>query len=159
MAVVGPGTTRCCGRLVSHIPEDARQFLPDSLASIRNLEDASSWLIQQQEEGTAVLFARLDSVEEMAAILITSEQSESGVERIYIGYLVSPSHRGIGIATELVQGFVQWVGSDTNADLIRAGVDSSHATSRAVLAKSGFVEVGKDENSPDYLKYECRLVR
>jgi ribosomal-protein-alanine N-acetyltransferase len=145
--------------ILSHVSEDARQFLPDSLASIRSHEDAAAWLTQQQAEGTDVLFAKLQSSSEVAALLIASEQSDSGSTYLFIGYLVEPSHRGGGLATELVQGFVQWVSSSTDVDSLVAGVESSHAASRAVLSKSGFVEIEGDDSSTNYLKYEYRLNR
>ncbi len=144
---------------MSHVSEDARQFLPDSLASIRSLEDVAAWLVQQATEGTDVLFAKTKSSAEIAAMLIASEQSDSGSTYLYIGYLVEPNYRGGGLATELVQGFVQWVRSSTDIDSIVAGVESSHAASRAVLSKSGFVEIGGDEASVNYLKYEHRVIR
>ena len=46
-----------------------------------------------------------------------------------------------------------------DVDSLVAGVESSHAASRAVLSKSGFVEIEGDDSSTNYLKYEYRLNR
>jgi RimJ/RimL family protein N-acetyltransferase len=145
--------------LLSHLTEEARQFLPDSLASIRTLDHAAEWLEQQEVEETDVLFAKLRSSSVTTAILVASEQSGSEAASLYIGYLVSPNHRGRGIATELVRGFARWVGEQTKIELIVAGVDSSHIASRSVLTKSGFFEVENSDTSADYLKYEKRIDR
>lgn len=147
------------GVLLDHVTDDARQFLPASLASVRTVDDAVVWLEQQEADGTAVLFAGLRSSEDVVAVLVASEQLSSGVAQIYIGYLVEPSVQGRGIATELVRGFVTWVGSETSAASLVAGVESSHAASRSVLAKSGFLPVDVNDTSESYLKYECRLDR
>ncbi len=145
--------------LVAHITDDARKFLPDSLASIRTTGDSVEWLQQQRAEVTAVLFATLKSSDQVAGVLIASEQSDSGTTLAYIGYLVSPEQRGKGIATELVQGFVNWVEKSTNIDLLIGGVDSLNTASISVLTKSGF-EVKKGEADSDgYLMYERRLNR
>jgi len=145
--------------LLSHISEDARQFLPDSLASIRIVDDATGWLWQQRSEGTAVLYARLTSSQDVVAVLIASKQSGSAAAQVYIGYLVSPEHRGIGFATELVQGFVNWAEVSTSVGSIVAGVDSSNLPSNSVLAKSGFIKSKGSESSDGYLTFERRMNR
>ena len=147
------------GVILSHVTEESRQFLPESMASVRTVDDAVAWLKIQQDEKTYVLFAEHRISKESAAILVASEQSDSGATNIYVGYLVDPNHQGGGIATELVRGFIVWAGSTVNIDSVIAGVDSSNPASKAVLAKSGFVAVTKNDDSADYLMYEHRLDR
>jgi len=131
--------------------------LPDLLASIKTVDDAAAWLKQQQVDQTIVLIAKQISGGAAVGMLVASEQVSSGVTNLYIGYLVSPTHQGKGIATELVQGFAKWAGSLRTAKSIIAGVDSTNIASVAVLKKSGFVPAMTESNSANYLMYEHLL--
>lgn len=145
--------------LLTHISDDARPFLPLSMASIRTTEEAIKWLGQQDGEGAVVLFARLIPSNQVASVLIVYERDDTDPPHLYIGYLVSPKHRGNGIATELVQGLVKWVGDSTSIGLLVAGVESANVASVAVLTKSGFVPKQGTDASDGYNMYELRLKR
>ncbi len=143
--------------VLAHVSEESRKYLPESLASIRTVNDAVAWLKQQQVEKTAVLLADQKPSWATVAVLIASEQFNSEGTKLYIGYLVLPSCQGNGFATELVQGFIKWTVGLTKVSSIVAGVDSSNAASVSVLKKSGFVPMESESSAANYVMYEHRL--
>lgn len=63
-----------------------------------------------------------------------------------IGYWLTPSHWGRGLATTLVTAFVQWVWTEspwTYLARIEAGVFAGNEASERVLEKCGFVREGE----------------
>jgi RimJ/RimL family protein N-acetyltransferase len=149
---------RAAGVLFDHVSEDAKQWLPESLATIQTTGDAISWLEEQEIEETDVLFAEdLDS-SEVLGILIASARLEDTATNIHIGYLVATEFRGVGVATELVTGFLDWADKNLVTGSVFAGVDSRHTASIAVLEKAGFSRAGSNTGSKSMYEYEYRLL-
>ena len=72
-----------------------------------------------------------------------------------IGYYVSPTFRGRGVATEMVGRFLAWL-APRGVTRVRAAVSPDNAASRAVLAHFGFVEVGDQWDDEDGLRAALR---
>src|SRR5215212_312932 len=84
---------------------------------------------------------------------------EPGV--LKIGYTVSPSHQGKGVATEAVRALIGYAFDRLGADVVRIYADADNAASIRVAEKAGltFIErfEGHDENERWYaVRYEIR---
>ncbi len=75
-------------------------------------------------------------------------------EELRVGYVLGESWWGRGLATELVEGLVDWARA-AGARRLLAGVTRENPASGRVLTKNGFTELGGDE----VLDYERRLTR
>ena len=80
-------------------------------------------------------------------ILFEMEAEEgNGATDIRLGYLLSESTWGKGIASELVHGFVSWCRGQTSILSIAGGVALDNPASNRVLEKNGFQLIqGEDE--------------
>jgi RimJ/RimL family protein N-acetyltransferase len=67
---------------------------------------------------------------------------------VEIGYYVLPLHRGGGVATSMVTQFLGWL-AGRGVGRVRAAVGPDNATSRAVLRRLGFEEVGEQWDDED----------
>jgi RimJ/RimL family protein N-acetyltransferase len=84
---------------------------------------------------------------------------EPGV--LKIGYTVSPSHQGKGVATEAVRALIAYAFERLGADVVRIYADADNAASIRVAEKAGltFIErfEGHDDNERWYaVRYEIR---
>ncbi len=87
-------------------------------------------------------------------ILFEDEDQHPG-QTIRLGYLLSESAWGQGLASELVEGFVDWCKSVEIASII-GGVERDNLLSQRVLEKNGFVSRPTTEERGDLL-FELRL--
>ena len=84
---------------------------------------------------------------------------EPGV--VKIGYTVSPTHQGRGVATEAVRALIAYAFTSLDAEVVRIYADSENVASIRVAEKAGltFVErfEGHDENERWFaVRYEMR---
>ena len=116
-------------------------------------EAAKDWLA---ELGDSLLVATLKDDDEVAAFLVVFPSQESdGDTAIRIGYVVAEAAWGQGIATELLQGFVDHLRETSPATLL-AGVSASNRASIRVLEKCGFRSIPKG-NDQGQLAYRLNL--
>ncbi len=99
-----------------------------------------------------MLVIRRESHEPIGLLLL--HESTPDASELRLGYLIGESHWGVGYATELVRGLVEWARIHSYA-LIIAGVAADNQPSRRVLEKCGFSSSG--ESSSSELFYEIHL--
>lgn len=87
-------------------------------------------------------------------ILFESDDEKSG-SVVRLGYLLSESAWGQGLASELVRGFVDWCGTVEIAAIL-GGVERDNTASQRVLTKNGFMSQPTAEDHGD-LVFELRL--
>jgi ribosomal-protein-alanine N-acetyltransferase len=63
---------------------------------------------------------------------------------VEIGYGLAPSHRGMGFATESVQGLLTRAWQDPGVRTVFATTDADNAPSHAVLQRAGFRQVASE---------------
>ena len=130
--------------------------LPAAWHGAYTLERAHDWIRERDREGVTLLVVERSSRLPVGlVILFESDQEGVGGSEIRLGYLLSESAWGRGLASELVQGFVDWC-RDAGVASIVGGVERGNAPSRHVLEKSGFVCDTSTEGSPEQL-FEIRL--
>lgn len=116
---------------------------------------ASNWIEERDREGSTLLVVER-SGHSPAGLLILAEDGDDTTRRcVRLGYLIAESAWGRGLATELVEGFVQWC-RDNDVALIIAGVEHDNLASQRVLEKCGFVP-SADGDSTSELFYEFRF--
>ncbi|KAK7757769.1 hypothetical protein SLS62_000147 [Diatrype stigma] len=133
----------------SNDPEVAR-WMRDTFPSPYTLEDGRAWLriaIPEPGSGQPALHFVIASRDDGAFAGAVGLRPRADVQaRTWeLGYWVGRRHRGRGLATDAVRGFVRWAFARwAEPELIRiqAEVYEGNAGSAAVLRKTGFVEEG-----------------
>jgi ribosomal-protein-alanine N-acetyltransferase len=100
---------------------------------------ALDWIDERDREGTTLLVISAET-RQPVGLMIFSEPELDGVgdREIHIGYLLGETAWGVGMATEMVSGFVDWCGGQGLDGTLIAGVEGGNQPSRRVLEKNGF---------------------
>jgi len=77
------------------------------------------------------------------------EQWAPGASAIELGYTVFEAHRRHGYATEAAAGLMNWAWTRHGVDHFIASVSPSNAPSLRVIAKLGFVRIGRHMDEVD----------
>ena len=128
------------GLVAAMLTEPVTRTLPDSWQGPYSLERAREWVNDRDEEGTTLLVIDKSTrhcVGLMILIAALDQDSDGGME-LRLGYLLSESAWGKGIASELVEGFVGWCRGQAQISSIAGGVGLDNPASGRVLEKSGF---------------------
>ena len=114
--------------------------LPPTWQGEYSRQRASDWIRERDAEST-VLLAIDRSTSEPVGLLILFEETDA----VRIGYLLSETVWGQGLASELVGGLVDWCASQDSITKLVAGVDSNNLASIRVLQKSGFLPAAEGD--------------
>ncbi len=128
--------------IAAMLTEPVTRSLPISWQGTYTADRARMWINERDLEGTTLLAINRLSRQAIGLLILFEMQSDqvSSVD-IRIGYLLSESAWGRGIATELVAGFADWCRGQTAISTISAGVVQDNPASAKVLEKSGFERV------------------
>ncbi|MGY0216541.1 GNAT family N-acetyltransferase [Endozoicomonadaceae bacterium StTr2] len=87
-----------------------------------------------------------------AALIIEEKSSQQPIGQLVLfrncrqlefHFGISYDHAGQGLATELIQGLVNWAASQPYIDELISYCDVNHIASQRVMAKSGFKQTGR----------------
>ena len=131
------------------------QALPESWQGNYTLDRATTWIEERDQEGTILLVLDRSSRTPVGLMILFEGENEHAGRTIRLGYLLSESAWGQGLASELVEGFVDWCKSVEIASVI-GGVERDNFPSQRVLEKNGFVRLPTIEEHGDLL-FELRL--
>ena len=133
------------------------QSLPAAWQGPYTLERAYEWILDRDREGVALLVIKRSSRTPVGLVILFERDYERvGGTEVRLGYLVAESAWGIGLASELVQGFVDWCRQVGVASIV-GGVARDNLSSRRVLEKNGFVCDPSTEAATEQL-FELRLL-
>ncbi|TFH89738.1 GNAT family N-acetyltransferase [Vibrio ouci] len=122
--------------------------LPPYFHGIASSEQARIWLERM------LLESRLLQVEnnshKLIGFLFAYVESENSA---HIGYLLAEEYWGQGLASELLQGFVNEVVKSEPWVKLVGGVDRSNVASAKLLEKLGFVEHAVTDNGVVFYEY------
>ena len=107
---------------------------------------ALRWIDERDAEST-VLLVREPETEGPVGLLIVAAEDGRSERDLRIGYLLDEAHWGVGLAGELVGGFVEWCRRRGGVRSLSAGVDPLNTASDRVLAQHGFEAVGGDDDA------------
>ncbi|MCU7890094.1 MAG: GNAT family N-acetyltransferase [Candidatus Thiodiazotropha sp. (ex Ustalcina ferruginea)] len=129
------------------------QSLPEGWQGTYTVERAAEWIQERDQEGATLLVVEQSTRLPIGMMILFENNDEELGHTIRLGYLVSETVWGRGIATELVQGFVGWCRGKAIVSIM-AGVERYNIPSQRVLEKSGFV---CDSNAGDAVELFFKL--
>ena len=115
------------------------ESLPPEWQGAYSVERAHEWIAERDREGTTLLAVEKSSRAPAGlVILLETTRREVGEVDVRLGFVLAESAWGRGLATELIQGLVEWC-RQAGVASIAGGVERDNIPSRRVLEKSGFV--------------------
>jgi len=123
--------------------------LPAYFHGIESQADALIWLKKLMSESR--LFAvSLQGLDQTIGFLFAYIENSGDV---HIGYLLGEEYWGQGLASELLQGFIDQTTLKENWISLIAGVEISNHASLKLLLKLGFIEYSVGEGGVVFYKY------
>lgn len=123
--------------------------LPGYFQGIDSIAAAEKWLANMLNE-CFLLMVQSQHQEIVGLLFIYTENHDA-----HIGYLLAEQYWGQGLAFELLQGFINLAGTQSQWHKLIAGVDESNTPSIKLLKKLAFEEQASKENG--MLFYEFNL--
>lgn len=131
------------------------QSLPEGWQGAYTIERASEWIQERDREGATLLVVERSSRMPVGVMILLESDDEKLGRSVRIGYLLSESAWGQGLASELVQGFVGWCRMAGIGSIV-GGVERDNVPSQRVLEKNGFVCAPSTDGAAG-LFFELRL--
>jgi ribosomal-protein-alanine N-acetyltransferase len=116
---------------------------------------AEDWIQERDREGATLIILERSSLAPIGLLLLYEEENVKTGCGVRLGYLLSESVWRQGMATELVQGFVEWCRTVKIASIM-GGVEYNNLPSKRVLEKNGFA-VSATSGDHQELFYELVL--
>lgn len=139
---------------------ETTRALPADWQGSYTADRASSWIGERDAEGVTLLVVERSTDRPVGLTILF----ESGVDddsddvEVRLGYVLSESVWGRGLAGELVEGFVAWCGGRQGIRRIAAGVSDSNPASARVLHRNGFVPTSPSSDDGHQI-YELVITR
>lgn len=141
--------------VIAMLTPSVTRSLPPGWQGKYTIERAIEWIAERDREGATLLVLERSSRTPVGLMILFEDVDANLGQTVRLGYLLSESAWGGGIATELVQGFVEWCRTVEIASIV-GGVERDNIPSQRVLEKSGFVsQPGADDEAE--LFFERRL--
>lgn len=122
--------------------------LPESWQGPYSVDRAVNWIRDRDGDGTQLL-ALSSRTREPVALLLLHEEAPAPAGRageVRLGYMVAERQWGMGFATELLGGLIDWARVAGVASIV-AGVARGNGASIRVLEKCGLTRV--EDESPN----------
>ncbi len=141
------------------LTEPVTRSLPSTWQGAYTLERAREWIDERDREGTTLLVIGKSTRQAIGLMILLEMQAEGDINYldIRLGYLLSESSWGKGIASELVDGFVEWCREQTSISSIVGGVALDNPASARVLQKNGFHLSHEDSIAQDEQIYRLSV--
>ena len=114
------------------------QSLPEGWQGEYTIERATKWIEERDRTGTTLLVLERSSKAPIGLLILFESDNEPMGRCVRLGYLLSKSAWGQGLASELVRGFVDWCRAVEIASIV-GGIERDNIPSQRVLEKNGFV--------------------
>jgi len=117
---------------------------------------AEQWIADRDAESATLLAVDQLSGQAIGFLILfeTTHDNASGID-LRIGYIITESAWGRGMASELVEGLVEWACAQSSIRSISGGVADRNPASARVLTKNGFSPAA--DSSGDEQIYELRI--
>ena len=155
-----PGDCRSSGlaRFVQELlTESTTASLPPEWRGPYTLDRACAWIADRDSESFVLLAVARDTTAATGIVILSrpERQAPSGAD-VHLGYVIAERYQGRGLATELLNGLVEWSRARTGG-FLSAGVSSSNPASIRVLEKAGFQKVASRDSESTELFYRLKL--
>lgn len=126
--------------IAAMLTEPVTRSLPLSWQGSYSVARARDWIKERDEDGVTLLVIDRSIHQAVGLMILFEMQSEEdgGDTDIRLGYLLSEGTWGKGMASELVNGFVNWCSGQPSISSISGGVAPDNPASKRVLEKNGF---------------------
>ncbi|AOE50917.1 GNAT family N-acetyltransferase [Kangiella sediminilitoris] len=125
--------------LLSRLPKlltpAVTENLPPHFHDITSDTDAQAWYDRMMSESRLFIVKENDKDSIIGLLFASTEHPHN----VHIGYLLGEHYWGQGLASELLQGFIQHVTKTENWTTLVGGVDKHNKASSRLLTKLGFV--------------------
>lgn len=136
-------------QIVSVLTPEVVENLPGYFHGINTPDAAAEWLEKVLAEGQ-VLSVRYQHCYDLAGFIFLYG---SEAQAVHIGYLLKQSEWGKGLASEMLDGLVQFAELKTNWKCLVAGVDSANVASVRLLEKLNFIRQTAADDNPVFYHY------
>ena len=129
--------------------------LPPAWQGVDTAERARAWIQERDQEGVTLLVIERSSNRPIGLLILFEDDDKS----LRIGYLLAESAWSKGLASELIDGFVDWCRKSTIRS-ITGGVAIDNVASQRVLTKNGFTSSESNEHASELffeLHFETEL--
>ena len=117
--------------------------LPAEWRGEYSIARARRWIAERDRESPTLLAVDRRTGAPVGLVIVFESPSDDGSgSDLRVGYLLSESVWGQGLATELVAGLVAWAREQPSISTLTAGVEATNTASARVLLTSGFTEAG-----------------
>ncbi|WP_371351922.1 GNAT family N-acetyltransferase [Pseudoalteromonas sp. DY56-GL22] len=124
--------------------------LPGYFQGIDSIAAAEKWLANMLDE-CRLLMLQSQQQEVVGLLFIYTEKHDA-----HIGYLLAEQYWGQGLAFELLQGFINLAGTQSQWHKLIAGVDESNTPSIKLLKKLAFEEQASKENGMLFFEFNLK---
>jgi RimJ/RimL family protein N-acetyltransferase len=140
------------------LTESVTQSLPPGWQGSYDRHRAQSWIEDRDLEGTTLLVVSKSTALPIGIVILSESAREDDAKVDFrIGYLLSESSWGQGLASELLQGLVDWC-RQSPVNSVIGGVERRNVASQRVLEKSGFFcDQASADSDVGELMYELRF--
>ncbi len=125
--------------VVAALTPAVTRALPPDWQGDFNPARARRWIEGRDAESVVLLAVGRDSGDPFGVVILfeTPQEGSSGIE-LRVGYIITEKAWGKGLASELVEGLVEWARGQAGITSISAGVGEDNPASSRVLIKNGF---------------------
>lgn len=143
--IAGDMTSSELSSLLNRVPEiltpSVVESLPPYFHGIKSKADAEAWFERMISESRLLLVKLIGEDYVIGFVFTFVEKGRDA----HIGYLLGEQYWGKGLASELLQGFIEQAGKTESWLKLIGGVNRSNQASAKLLQKLGFVkQLGSD---------------
>lgn len=124
--------------------------LPPYFQNINSIQSAQKWLEHIISDGRLFMI-HLSGESNLIGFVFLSKETTNGA---HIGYLLGESYWNNGYATEILNGFIDFIESENKITNLIAGVAKDNIPSIKLLNKLGFRQSSNEENGTIFLEYQ-----
>lgn len=130
------------------------QPLPETWHGDYTIERAEAWINERDHEGTTLLVTDHASGDPVGLVILAELPAADSTHAVdlRLGFLLAETTWGHGLASELIEGLINWCRSQPSNRSIASGVSLDNPASARVLAKNGFAAVGDTQDGQQIYK-------
>lgn len=148
---------RFIDKVIEILTPNVVKALPAGWQDINTKDKAAQWIQDRASESHFLSIQSLQSDETIGFMFLYGFDSDSNMQDLRFGYLLSEKVWGRGLATEVIQGLIKWCKESENIRSISGGVERDNLGSIKVLEKSGFNISSLDAPTEQIVFYEYRF--
>ena len=143
--------------IIKILTPNVTKALPNGWQNINTESKALHWIKERDEESAVLLVESSSGNNLIGFIFLYPVILKNNQMDIRFGYLLSETHWGKGLGTELINGLVKKCQDLNCIKSISGGVEKDNIASKKVLEKCGFHAIDNEEEAEAVVFYEKHL--